>query len=493
MIRALQAGWVALFLLMLWAPTLEERFGILVVPSLDENRSRAPRPSGWGALFVEGAPFARQYDSYFNDSFGFRDFLIRAKNQLDYSIFGENDKVLVGRDGWLFYKSVDQEQVYLETEARPHLERVFARLVQLNTVLAARGITLVIVPCPMNSTVLPEEQSPAAARRPRTTTFELYRHFLKAHPEIVTIDPLPILLGLKSRTRVYHKTDFHWTDPAAAYVAKDLVDRLGEVSGVGALWAQPLEIEKRPSSDGGEASAMGLLWPLVEERWMLKQDRIRQASGRLESFGPNEWIYESDAPSEAALLPPTVLFGDSFADGFGRAGANVYFRRLQKHYNYAFAKNYPTIPPGTRFVVLEHIESVLNQMATDAFWPDLAATNSTPPVETGEVVPAPVSHSDIGGTLVADPDPVPICSRTGHGATSISWTTNDAVAVEVRVGAPDGLLFASARAAGSKRTDQWVARGTTFYLQKVEGGAPLTAENTLARLTVQAVDGPCAP
>jgi hypothetical protein len=496
MVRGIKATFVILFLSMIWAPTLADRFHVSGIASLNENRIRVSRPSDLRALLVEGAPFARQYENYFNDSFGLRDLLIRVKHQIDYSVFGESDKVLIGKEGWLFYRSVDDELVYVETSARPHLEELFTRLAALNAALAARGITLVVVPCPMNATVYPEMTPRTAARRPKTTAFDLYRSFLHAHPEIVSIDPQPLLTAFKKRMPAYYKTDFHWTDPAAAYIAKDLVNELGERSGVGALWAQPIEVEWRKESNGGEASALGLLWPPVEEQLHLKQDGIRPAVGRFTSFAANEWIYEADAARGSSLIPPTVLFGDSFSDAFDRAGARAYFRRLEKYYIYDFARKYPAIRPDTRFVVIEHIETVLNQMATDAFWPDLAAAASIPAVSEHEPAPLAVVASmspGVGGTLSADPDPVVVCSRTGVGATTIAWRASRSRSVEVHVGAPDGALFARGGSSGTSRTGEWVSAGTTFYLQDVEGGAPLTSASTLATLSVGTVAGPCAP
>lgn len=496
MVRGIKASCVILFLSMLWAPTLADRFHVSGIASLKENRVRASRPSDLRTLLVEGAPFARQYEDYFNDSFGLRDLLIRVKHQIDYSVFGESDKVLVGKEGWLFYRSVDDELFYVETSARPHLEELFTRLVSLNAALAARGITLVVVPCPMNATVYPEMTPRTAARRPKTTAFDVYRGFLREHPEILSIDPQPMLMGLKRRMPAYHKTDFHWTDPAAAYVAKDLVNELGERSGVGALWAQPIETEWRKESSGGEASAMGLLWPPVEEQLHLKQDRIRPSFGRFTQFAPNEWIYESYSAPGANLIPPTVLFGDSFSDAFERAGARAYFRRIEKHYIHDFGKKYPAIRPDTRFVVIEHIEVVLNQMVTDAFWPDVAAEASSPAGSASEPAPFAVVASvspGVRGTLSADPNPVVVCSRTGVGATNIAWKASRSRLVEVHVGAPDGALFARGSSSGTSRTGEWVTPGATFYLQDVEGGAPLTAANTLATLTVGTVAGPCAP
>ena len=101
------------------------------------------------------------------------------------------------------------------------------------------------------------------------------------------------------------------------------------------------------------------------------------------------------------------------------------------------------------------------------------------PVETlfGEV-PA----SGDAPSLTASPNP--IVTGAAFGTTTISWNAPNAANIEIHVGSPNGPLFASGGNRGSQQTGPWVADGTTFYLQDVSGGKPLTASNTLATLVV---------
>ncbi|MFN0168196.1 MAG: hypothetical protein ACKV22_17360 [Bryobacteraceae bacterium] len=90
----------------------------------------------------------------------------------------------------------------------------------------------------------------------------------------------------------------------------------------------------------------------------------------------------------------------------------------------------------------------------------------------------------IGTSLVADPNPIPVAGNAFLGSTTISWSAPDAQAIEIHIGSPDGPLFASMGNRGSAQTGNWVPDGTTFYLQDVTGGKPLTSANTLATLVV---------
>ena len=69
--------------------------------------------------------------------------------------------------------------------------------------------------------------------------------------------------------------------------------------------------------------------------------------------------------------------------------------------------------------------------------------------------------------------------------TTISWMAPGAEAVEVRIGSPNGALFAAGSSRGLAQTGLWVPDGMTFYLQDISGGKPLTEENTLATVVVR--------
>jgi hypothetical protein len=79
------------------------------------------------------------------------------------------------------------------------------------------------------------------------------------------------------------------------------------------------------------------------------------------------------------------------------------------------------------------------------------------------------------GSIAADPNPFRAHSQ-GLGRTTVSWMTYATSEVEVHVDAPDGPVFVrSGPGSFSHKTAQWARDGTTFYLQNVSGGLPLTS------------------
>jgi hypothetical protein len=89
-----------------------------------------------------------------------------------------------------------------------------------------------------------------------------------------------------------------------------------------------------------------------------------------------------------------------------------------------------------------------------------------------------------GPTFSASPNPIPVSSGTVNGQTTLTWSAPGSQVIEIHIGAVDGELFTQEGNRGSAQTGSWVSDGMVFYLQDVTGGKPLTADYTLATLTV---------
>lgn len=126
-------------------------------------------------------------------------------------------------------------------------------------------------------------------------------------------------------------------------------------------------------------------------------------------------------------------------------------------------------------------------------------TGNLVPMQTQNVLPSPAPVltaieletrlvlPQSSGSITTTPNPFSANSR-GLGQTTVSWMTYGTSSVEVRVDAPDGLLFArTGPGQFSQATGPWVRDGTTFYLQNTSGGLSSAPENTMATVTVRSV------
>jgi hypothetical protein len=143
--------------------------------------------------------------------------------------------------------------------------------------------------------------------------------------------------------------------------------------------------------------------------------------------------------------------------------------------------------------------------ATNGFLSALAAAGSAshrveyrqktgaPYAEIIEVVPGtpPTNRRSKDGVINASPETIVVCDDSRLGVTTLTWSSRQGIQIEIRVGAPDGALFARSQQDGSSQTGKWVADQTVFFMQNVSDGKPLTAENTIATAVVRVTSEGC--
>lgn len=73
------------------------------------------------------------------------------------------------------------------------------------------------------------------------------------------------------------------------------------------------------------------------------------------------------------------------------------------------------------------------------------------------------------------------------------WSTSNGQRIEIRVGAPGGLLFVAADQPGRKHTGTWVQHGTRLFLQDADAGRPQSGLATIDILRICLPSGRHAP
>ena len=138
------------------------------------------------------------------------------------------------------------------------------------------------------------------------------------------------------------------------------------------------------------------------------------------------------------------------------------------------------LPSYHVYMVCEKTDNPMPMQAYNIL-PPAASVFPTDNLEAISVQPPPT------GLITAEPNPFRPDSE-GFGQTTLSWLAHGTSKVEVRVNAPDGPLLARlGPGRHSQPTGQWVRDGTTFYLQNVAKGLPLTAENTIATVMLRSM------
>jgi hypothetical protein len=174
-----------------------------------ENRAAAT----WPAL---GAGFTGAFEGAFADRFGARDVLLRLHHRVLVRAFDVSPaaKVLLGRDGWLYFKG--EEGTSFDRFFRgtlplgdPDIARIAAELSRRHAWLAAQGIAYVVTIAPDKATIYPEHLPRWATRTGARAPLDRLGDALHV-AGVPYVDLRAPLLEAKARERVYYMTDSHW-------------------------------------------------------------------------------------------------------------------------------------------------------------------------------------------------------------------------------------------------------------------------------------------
>ncbi len=366
---------VAIFLAVPFIQTVVAIFPNLV-PPLEERRQPNPFPNLDLLLKVDGE-FATQLNAWFDDRVGFRDLLIRGKNQIDYSFFSTSNKVYIGRDGWLFERQPADPLGHLTPAQMTELEQSFVALADL---LAKRGMRLVVVGQPQKIRIYPEMAADGQpVPRPDDNTDKL-RQFLASQPSLIFVDAEAILKRAKAETSepLFLRTDLHWNEVGALPVVKEIIARIADAEGRPDIrWHEDFHLTHEVWAAGGEGRALAPLFPVTEinpfygERFSVgvdepdgkwtetlanARDRADDGVGR-----PYDFAFQSRPDLCPQRLPDMVLFGNSFSDSYWKVGLHRYFCSMRRTRNpiSRFKLFYETIPDGTKYVIFQYLDAWL--------------------------------------------------------------------------------------------------------------------------------------
>jgi len=352
---------VAIFFGMTALPLAVMLAPISVLAPVPENRQLAPPPS-WSWPGLSDARPIREASTWFDDHFGLRSLLIRAKTQIDYSVFDTSSRVHLGKDGQLFPRgAIDLEKPLVDQYLRAHEADVLDSFRALAGALNARGIRLMVIINLMSDRYLADKLPATVPHFPEPRAIDGFLAKLAATPGLTYIDADAILRREQAQGPIFHKTDFHWNDAGAFGVAREVIDVMSRSEGRPSPWVRPPRFTTQPFS-GGLATFMPLFFPPSEEG-VFAEGPPRVSAGTHTPLTPElrDSLWQAHVTNSGpGLLPPLFVFGDSFADQLERAGLTAYVRDYHRVWKPGDASTVSAvaavIPPETRYAVFQFIE-----------------------------------------------------------------------------------------------------------------------------------------
>lgn len=207
-------------------------FGLLFIPMLhisdaekseQENRMLARKTHLISGNKIDN-DFGTKFNDWFSDRFLGRSILLNIyqKIQIFSSPNRGTDKVLVGKDGWLFYRLDDGCNNYanITVLSEDYLKHMLTYLKSINDWCKRHNKQFYVLIAPDKSKIY-GEYYPEFIKQIKSDGFSLGRqllNYIRENSDIKIIYPYEELITNKDKGLLYFKHDTHWT-PLGAYIA----------------------------------------------------------------------------------------------------------------------------------------------------------------------------------------------------------------------------------------------------------------------------------
>ena len=160
--------------------------------------------------------YPREYETYFNDYIPFRNELNQLKNIIDIFIFHYifNDKVILGKDNWLFIRDNILMDKYLglnkEYYTNEELEKIKDNLISLRDKLKDNDIDFLLMVCNDKQFIYDEYMPDYIKRKNTLSPTDQILGYITNNTDIKVLYTKDNLLKYKYKYQSYYKYDTHW-------------------------------------------------------------------------------------------------------------------------------------------------------------------------------------------------------------------------------------------------------------------------------------------
>lgn len=387
-------AWKKLYGVLFFAMCLVPSAGLLpaaLTGSGDGEGNSHEALSDLPALFSEDGSLRDTYfeelGDYFQEHFAYRDRFVTADALLMSKVFGTSaaDGVIVGTDGWLYYKDSLEDYQRTNPMSDRELFNVAHSLAMMQTYLEEKGCTFAFTVAP-NKNSLYGENMPYYTRVQTDNEKNIDRLQLYLTQEGVNY--IDLFSAFENEEEIlYHKRDSHWNNKGAAMAADQLLDTLGKEHT--SFADTDYEIRTDFSGDLDEMLYPSAVTP-EDEIYYTTEFQYTYLNEIESTFDTR--IYTANAAASGALVMYRDSFGNAILPFLAEAYGTAYFSRGIPYQ----LSDVDTMLADT--LIVERAERFLTEMA------------ASPPV-----MPAPEAE--------LSEDAVPLTADSVSGVTSGTWGT----------------------------------------------------------------------
>ena len=199
--------------------------------------------------------WAKEFDTYFSEHFGFRRDLVNAHNTLLDTMFdssGEDD-VIIGKNGWLYYSYTADDYMGTDRMSDREIEETAHTLKMMQDYAEKNGSKLIFAGVPNKNTVYPEYMPYNYLERTEESDLErLEKALEKEGVNYCSLENVLKKQKNEDNDLLYHKEDTHWNNCGAYTAYKTLFDMAG---------MEKIDIQKSGVSDTWEGDLRKMLFP----------------------------------------------------------------------------------------------------------------------------------------------------------------------------------------------------------------------------------------
>lgn len=305
------------FALLILLPTFDQALGLSAQFNSTENRQLNQFPP---VNFPHVRSFARQFDRYYKENFGWRNALFYVYSRWKLKVLGQSplpEKVVVGKNGWFYlgnsYNNVVDQHRGLQPLPVDSARYIARHLMLRQQELVKQGIRLYVFIAPDSHTIYPEHLPDELQPGPAPSRFDVLARAM-SQTTVPFIDIRDTLRAAKRNHVVYYQTDTHWNDYGTLIGCAALLNRIGrDQPALPPVRLADYRIEKQRGL-GGDLTTMLTLQDELKDPVFYLVRPVAQRTARQTATLPNA---VSGFPSTRFAGPGIgrlLFIGDSFSN-----------------------------------------------------------------------------------------------------------------------------------------------------------------------------------
>ena len=192
---------------------------------LAENRKLSELPAFKSENGSINLNWPSEFETYLSEHFAFRQELVTLDSIEKAAVFktSSNDKVIVGKDNWLFFASTLNDYTADNTLSERRINNTAKTLLLIQEYAQNNGSVFLFISAPNKNTLYPQMMPSRYVKSNHSSNLDILTEALEKY----SVNQLSLKNLFLSQDKIlYHSRDSHWTNEGAVLVCNAVMDKL---------------------------------------------------------------------------------------------------------------------------------------------------------------------------------------------------------------------------------------------------------------------------